>query len=122
MEITTDFDPGVVERLLDRLERDMDELRAAVPVQFAEWQSDDMNRKKPRTKTIETEKPTSAILSRRRPTSCRLALPGEASSPRHPQLRKRAPEMIKQSNQPVLRQELILDFRQRFTQLLHGAF
>lgn len=100
----------------------MDELRAAVPVQFAEWQSDDMNRKKPRTKTIETEKPTSNFVRSSTyilPTSrYRVKLRRRAIR----RLRKRAPEMIKQSNQPVLRQELILDFRQRFTQLLHGAF
>ena len=93
MEITTSFDPGVVERLLDRIERDMDELRAAVPVQFAEWQSDDMGRKKPRTKTIESEKPTSNFVRSSTfimPTSrYRVKLRRRAIR----KLRKRAPEM-----------------------------
>jgi hypothetical protein len=122
MEITTNFDPGAIERHLDKIEREMEELRAAVPVEFAEWQSDDMNRKKPRTKTIETEKPTSNFVRSSTyilPTSrFRVKLRRRAIR----KLRKRAPEMIKQSNRPVLRQELILDFHQRFTQLLHGAF
>ena len=123
MEITTDFDPGVVERLLDRLERDMDELRAAVPVQFAEWQSDDLNRKKPRTKTIETEKPTSNFVR-----SSTYILP---TSRYRVKLRRRAIRRLKKagqhqqivkSNRPILRTELLLDFNERFVRLLHSAF
>jgi hypothetical protein len=122
MEITTNFDPGVILRHLDRIERDMDELRAAVPEEFANWQSDDMNRKKPRTKTIETEKPTSNFVRSSTyimPTS-RYRVKKRRRVIR--KLRKAAPERIRQSNRPVLRTELLVDFNERFVRLLHGAF
>lgn len=122
MEITTNFDPGVVEKHLDRIERDMEELRAAIPVEFAEWQSDDMNRKAPRTKTIETEKPTSNFVRSSTfimPTSrYRVKLRRRVIR----KLRKRAPERIIKSNRPILRPELLVDFNERFVRLLHSAF
>lgn len=122
MEVKTDFDPGTIEKLLDRIERDMDELRAAIPEEFALWQSDDMRRKKPRTKTIETEKPTSNFVRSSTyimPTS-RYRVKKRRRVIR--KLRKAAPERIRQSDRPVLRQELLVDFNTRFVRLLHGAF
>jgi hypothetical protein len=122
MEITTNFDSGAIEKHLDKIEREMEELRAAIPVEFAEWQSDDMNRQKPRTKTIETEKPTSNFVRSSTfimPTS-RYRVKKRRKVIRR--LRKKAPERIRQSNRPVLRAELLVDFNERFVRLLHGAF
>jgi hypothetical protein len=122
MEITTNFDPGVVLRHLDSIEREMEELRAQVPEEFAEWQSDDMNRKKPRTKTIETEKPTSNFVRSSTyitPTS-RYRVKRRRRVIRR--LRKTAPERIIRSDRPILRADLIRDFQQRFIRLLHSAF
>lgn len=122
MEIKADFDPGAIEKHLDKIEREMEELRAELPVAFADWQSDDMGRQKPRTKTIDVEKPTSNFVRASTfimPTSrYRVKLRRRAIR----KLRKTAPERIRQSNRPVLRPELLVDFHQRFIRLLHGAF
>jgi hypothetical protein len=123
VEIKADFDPGGVGKLLDRIERQMDELRAEIPEQFADWQNDDMNRKRAQTKTIENEKPTSNFVrsstfimptSRFRVKKRRRAIRKLKRTGQH--------ERIKVSNRPVLRASLIEDFKLRFRELLDRAF
>jgi hypothetical protein len=123
MEITADFDPGAIERHLDKIEREMEELRAELPVAFADWQSDDMNRAKPRTKTLDVERPTSNFVrastfimptSRYRVKKRRRVIRRLKKTGQH--------ERVVKSNRPILRADLIRDFQERFIRLLHGAF
>jgi hypothetical protein len=122
MEIKADWDPGAILKHLDRIERQTEELRAALPVEFAAWQNDDMNRKQAQTKTIDVEKPTinftrasTFIL----PTS-RFRFKRRRRIVRR--LKKTAPEYIRPSTRPVLRRELLIKFKQRFKALLDGAY
>jgi hypothetical protein len=123
VEIKADFDTGVIERHLDAIERQMEELRAEVPVEFAAWQNDDLNRKQASTKTIETEKPTSNFVR-----SSTFIMP---TSRYRVKLRRRVirrlkktgqHERIRTTNRPVLRATLILSFKDRFRNLLDRAF
>lgn len=123
MEITANFDPGAIEKHLARIERQAEELRAALPVEMANWQNDDLNRKHATTRTIDVEKPsvnftraattvnpTSKIrIKRRRRLIRRIKRAGQH-------------ERIRRSNRPVLRPELLTDFHQRFRELLDQAF
>jgi hypothetical protein len=122
MQIKADFDASAIEQHLDQIERQAEELRAAIPVELADWQSDDMNRKKARTKTIDVEKPTTNFTRASTwimPTSrYRVKLRRRVIR----KLRKKAPERIVRSNRPVLRAELIKDFKDRFTTLLDRSF
>ena len=122
MEITADFDPGAIEKHLARIERQMEELRAALPVELANWQEDDLNRKYAVTRTIDVEKPTVNFTragTTINPTSRkRLRLRRRKIR----KLRKTAPHRIVKSNRPVLRPELLTDFKERFRNLLDGAF
>jgi hypothetical protein len=123
MEITTNFDPHPIEKHLDRIEREMEELRAEIPLEFADWQNSDMNRKRAQTKTIETEKPTSNFIR-----SSTFILP---TSRFRVKLRRRLirrlkktgqHERIRVSTRPVLRERLLVDFKERFRSLLDRAF
>jgi hypothetical protein len=123
MEISANFDPGAIERHLDKIEREMEELRAALPVEFADWQENDMNRKKAQTRTLDVERPTSNFtrastfimptsrvrVKKRRRVIRRLKRAGQH-------------ERIIRSNRPVLRRELIERFHARFRDLLDRSF
>jgi hypothetical protein len=122
MQFTSSFDPGQIMRHLDTIERHAEELRAAIPVEFADWQDSDMGRQKPRTKTIDVERPTANFTRAStyiQPTS-RYRVKKRRRVIRR--LRKKAPERIVKSTRPILRQELIEDFHQRFRNLLDRAF
>jgi hypothetical protein len=123
MEIKADFDPGSVLRLLDKIERQAEELRAELPVEFAAWQNDDMNRKRAQTKTIDVERPTANFTrastfinptSRFRVKKRRRAIRKLKKAGQH--------ERIRKSNRPVLRASLLVDFKERFRNLLDRAF
>jgi hypothetical protein len=123
MEITSNFDPHPIERHLDRIERQMEELRAEIPLEFADWQNSDMGRKRAQTKTIETERPTSNFVR-----SSTFIMP---TSRYRVKLRRRLirrlkktgqHERIRTSNRPVLRASLLVDFKDRFRNLLDRAF
>jgi hypothetical protein len=123
MFITADFDPGKIFEHLDKIERQAEELRAALPVEMAAWQNDDMNRKQAQTKTIDVEKPTINFtrastfilptsrfrVKRRRRLIRRIKKAGEH-------------HRIRASNRPVLRERLLVSFKDRFRALLDGAF
>ena len=123
MDIATNFDPHPIEKHLDRIERQMEELRAEIPLEFADWQNSDMNRKRAQTKTIETEKPTSNFIR-----ASTFILP---TSRFRVKLRRRLirrlkktgqHERIRVSTRPVLRERLLVDFKERFRSLLDRAF
>lgn len=123
MEITADFDPGAIERHLDQIERRMEELRAALPVEFADWQNNDMNRKQAQTKTIDVERPTANFTrastfimptSRYRVKLRRRVIRKLKKTGQHQQIVK--------SNRPVLRERLLVSFKDRFRNLLDRAF
>ena len=108
MEITADFDPGAIEKHLARIERQAEELRAALPVELANWQNDDLNRKHATTKTIDVEKPTVNFT--------RAATTINPTSRYRIKLRRRKLRRLKKSgqahrivrsNRPVLRPELL---------------
>jgi hypothetical protein len=123
MEIKADCDPGAIERHLDRIQRQMEELRAELPVEFADWQNTDMNRKQAQTRTIDVERPTANFtrasttilptsrfrFKLRRKMNRRLKKAGKIQS-------------IRPSTRPVLRRELLIKFKARFVALLEGAF
>jgi hypothetical protein len=123
MEIVTNWSPGKILDHLDRIERDTEELRAALPEELAQWQEDDLNRKWVTTKTIDVERPTANFtraattvnptsryrIKKRRRLLRRLKKGGQA-------------HLIVKSNRPILRRELLDKFHARFIQLLHGAF
>jgi hypothetical protein len=123
MEIKADFDPGVILKHLDKIEREAEELRAELPVAMASWQNDDLNRKHATTRTIDVERPavhftraattvnpTSRIrMKKRRRLVRRLKKGGQH-------------ERIRRSNRPVLRASLLVDFKERFRTLLDQAF
>ncbi|MGB8964749.1 MAG: hypothetical protein WCB99_03815 [Candidatus Cybelea sp.] len=122
MEITANFDPDVILKHLDKIERQAEELRAALPEEMARWQEDDLNRKSPYSKTIDVERPTANFTrastfinptSRRRMKRRRRQIRW---------LKKAAPERIVKSNRPTLRATLLADFKARFLDLLNGAF
>jgi hypothetical protein len=123
VEIKADFDPGVILKHLDKIERQAEELRAALPVEMADWQNQDLNRKHATTRTIDVEKPsvnftraattvnpTSKVrIKRRRRLIRRIKKAGQH-------------ERIRRSNRPVLRASLLVDFKDRFRTLLDEAF
>jgi hypothetical protein len=123
VEIVTNFDGNPILKHLDRIERDVEELRAALPVELAEWQEDDLNRRWATTKTIDVERPTANFtraattvnptsryrIKKRRRIIRRLKKSGQA-------------HQITRSNRPVLRAALLKDFHERFIRLLHSAF
>jgi len=106
MEITADFDPSAVLRHLDAIERQAEELRAALPVEFADWQSEDMGRKR----VLTVIWPTSRYrVKRRRRVVRRLRKAGQH-------------ERVIVSRRPPLRRELIERFKARFIALLDRSF
>jgi hypothetical protein len=123
MEIKAEFDPGVILKHLDKIERQAEELRAALPVELAEWQNSDLNRKHATTRTIDVEKPSVNFtraattvnptskyrIKKRRRLIRRLKKGGQH-------------ERIRRSNRPVLRASLLVDFKERFRALLDEAF
>jgi hypothetical protein len=123
MEITTNFDPHPIEKHLDRIERQMEELRAEVPVEFADWQNSDMGRKRAQTKTIDVERPTANFTrastfinptSRFRVKKRRRLIRRLKKTGQH--------QRIIRSNRPVLRSMLLVTFKERFRNLLDRAF
>jgi hypothetical protein len=123
MEITANFDPGVILKHLDKIERQAEELRAALPVEMADWQNQDLNRKHATTRTIDVEKPTVNFT--------RAATTVNPTSRIRMKKRRRLVRRIKKagqhhrlvrSNRPVLRASLMTDFKERFRALLDQAF
>jgi hypothetical protein len=123
MEIKAEFDPGVILKHLDKIERQAEELRAALPVEMAEWQNQDLNRKHATTRTIDVERPTvnfTRAATTVNPTS-RIRMKKRRRLVRR--LKKGGQhERIRRSNRPVLRASLLVDFKERFRTLLDQAF
>jgi hypothetical protein len=120
---TADFDVSAIEKHLARIERQAEELRAALPVEMADWQNEDLNRKHATTKTIDVEKPTVNFTraattvnptSRKRMKRRRRVIRKLKKKGQH--------ERIVRSNRPTLRPSLLADFKDRFRTLLDGAF
>jgi hypothetical protein len=123
MEIRAEFDPGAILRHLDAIERQAEELRAELPIEFAAWQSDDLKRKRIMTHTIDNDRstghftrastvvwPTSRYrVKRRRRVVRRLRKVGQH-------------QRIVMSRRPPLRRELIDQFKERFRDLLDRSF
>jgi hypothetical protein len=123
MEIKADFDPGVILKHLDRIERQAEELRAALPVEMASWQNDDLNRKHATTKTIDVEKPTvnfTRAATTVNPTS-RIRMKKRRRLVRRLKKGNQAHRIVR-SNRPVLRASVMTDFKERFRTLLDQAF
>jgi hypothetical protein len=123
MELKVDFDPGPVLRHLDEIERQAEELRAAIPVEFADWQEQDMNRQRAQSRTIDNERPTGNFVrsstviwptSRRRVKRRRRAIRKLKKAGQH--------ERIVVSTRPVLRPMLLARFKDRFRNLLDRSF
>jgi hypothetical protein len=124
MEITADFDPAdAILRHLDMIERQAEELRAALPVEFADWQEDDMKRRRATSRTLDVERATANFT--------RASTVVWPTSRRRVKRRRRVIRRLKKvgqhqrivlSNRPVLRRELIERFHDRFRNLLDRSF
>jgi hypothetical protein len=123
MEITANFDPGVVMRLLDEIERKTEELRGAIPVEMADWQEQDMGRKQAISRAIDVERPSGnftragAVIwptSRRRVKLRRRKIRRLKKAGQH--------ERIVQRTKPVLRPMLLDRFKNPFRDLLDRAY
>jgi len=124
MEITADVDPvDAILRHLDRIEREAEELRAALPVEFADWQENDMNRRFATSRTLDVQRPTANFTrastvvwptSRRRVKRRRRVIRRLKKAGQH--------QRIVLSSRPPLRRELIDRFQERFRNLLDRSF
>lgn len=125
IEVHADFDMERLTRQFDRIVRQTEELRAALPVEFADWQSDDMNRKSPYTKTLDTVGRSGSNFTRAStvvlPTSRRRVKRRRRLMRRRKRLGIQH-ERVTLSQRPVLRQTLIERFRERFRNLLDRAY
>jgi hypothetical protein len=113
---------GSIIEALDRINQQMVELRAEIPVEFAAWQTEDMRRKQAITRTIDVARatssftraatviwPTSIIRVRRRRRLVRR------------RRRKGIEARISRGSRPVLRKSLIERFHERFRSLVYRS-
>lgn len=123
MEITADFDPSAILRHLDTIERQAEELRAALPHEFTEWQEQDMGRRRATSRRIDVERPTANFTraatviwptSRYRVKTRRRVLRRLRKAGQH--------HRIVLSSRPVLRPALLDRFKDRFRSLLDRSF
>jgi hypothetical protein len=123
MEITADFDPGAAARHLERIERQMEDLRAQLPLEFAEWQTADMRRKRASVKQLNLSRGKSHLT---RAATTVLPTSYYRFNKRRLAARRRKKRGVEAShigsNRPVLRQVLIDRFHERFDALLDRAF
>jgi hypothetical protein len=124
VEITADLDFSALLRHLDAIERQTEELRAALPVEFADWQEHDMNRRFASTRSLDIERPASNFTRASTvvwPTSRRRV---KARSRLVRRRRKKGvqPERVMLSRRPALRRQLIERFHARFRDLLDRSF
>jgi hypothetical protein len=106
-------------RKLDIIEQQTEELRAALPVEFADWQEQDMRRRRAVTRTIDVERPAANFT--------RAGTVIHPTSRRRVQMRRRAIRKLKKAGQharivvskrPTLRPALVRRFQDRFVNLL----
>lgn len=106
-------------RKLDTIEQQTEELRAALPVEFANWQEQDMRRQRATTRTIDVERPAANFT--------RAGTVIHPTSRRRVQMRRRAIRKLKKAGQhvrivaskrPTLRPALVRRFQDRFVSLL----
>jgi len=106
-------------RKLDTIEQQTEELRAALPVEFADWQEQDMRRRRAVTRTIDVERPAANFT--------RAGTVIHPTSRRRVQMRRRAIRKLKKAGQhariivskrPTLRPALVRRFQDRFVNLL----
>jgi hypothetical protein len=106
-------------RKLDIIEQQTEELRAALPVEFADWQEQDMRRRRAVTRTIDVERPAANFT--------RAGTVIHPTSRRRVQMRRRAIRKLKKAGQhariivskrPTLRPALVRRFQDRFVTLL----
>ena len=106
-------------RKLDTIEQQTEELRAALPVEFADWQEQDMRRRRAVTRTIDVERPAANFT--------RAGTVIHPTSRRRVQMRRRAIRKLKKAGQhariivskrPTLRPALVRRFQDRFVTLL----
>ena len=106
-------------RKLDTIEQQTEELRAALPVEFADWQEQDMRRQRATTRTIDVERPAANFT--------RAGTVVHPTSRRRVQMRRRAIRKLKKAGQhariivskrPTLRPALVRRFQDRFVTLL----
>jgi hypothetical protein len=106
-------------RKLDIIEQQTEELRAALPVELADWQEQDMRRQRATTRTIDVERPAANFT--------RAGTVVHPTSRRRVQMRRRAIRKLKKAGQhariivskrPTLRPALVRRFQDRFVTLL----
>jgi hypothetical protein len=106
-------------RKLDTIEQQTEELRAALPVELADWQEQDMRRQRATTRTIDVERPAANFT--------RAGTVIHPTSRRRVQMRRRAIRKLKKAGQhariivskrPTLRPALVRRFQDRFVTLL----
>jgi|SRR5580693_774604 hypothetical protein len=106
-------------RKLDIIEQQTEELRAALPVELADWQEQDMRRQRATTRTIDVERPAANFT--------RAGTVIHPTSRRRVQMRRRAIRKLKKAGQhariivskrPTLRPALVRRFQDRFVNLL----
>ena len=106
-------------RKLDTIAQQTEELRAALPVEFADWQEQDMRRQRATTRTIDVERPAANFT--------RAGTVIHPTSRRRVQMRRRAIRKLKKAGQhariivskrPTLRPALVRRFQDRFVTLL----
>jgi hypothetical protein len=110
-------------RKLDIIEQQTEELRAALPVELADWQEQDMRRQRATTRTIDVERPAANFT--------RAGTVIHPTSRRRVQMRRRAIRKLKKAGQharivvskrPTLRPALVRRFQDRFVNLLLRNF
>jgi hypothetical protein len=106
-------------RKLDTIAQQTEELRAALPVELADWQEQDMRRQRATTRTIDVERPAANFT--------RAGTVIHPTSRRRVQMRRRAIRKLKKAGQhariivskrPTLRPALVRRFQDRFVTLL----
>ena len=106
-------------RKLDTIAQQTEELRAALPVELADWQEQDMRRQRATTRTIDVERPAANFT--------RAGTVVHPTSRRRVQMRRRAIRKLKKAGQhariivskrPTLRPALVRRFQDRFVTLL----
>ena len=119
------FELDGVFRKLEEIERQMQEFRAEIPLEFDRWQTEDMNRKNVSTQVFTTIGRSGWNFGRASTTV--LPTSRYRVKKRRGLVRKRLKAgMVAQrpivSRRPILRAELIDRFHERFRNLLDRAF
>jgi hypothetical protein len=121
IEITPDFDPEAVLRNLDKVQRQTESLRAALPEEMDAWQEQDMKRRRANTRIRTNVRPTSNFV-----LASTTILPTSRwrfkKRRRLIRKRKRTGLATMRSSRPVLRPTLLQLFKQRFSDLLDRSF